>query len=158
MVEFLIETDKGGLNFGVEGDNLRLVLEEAVRKTEEVLRNHDLCFKEGKQLQFQHLVEAFRSNYPEVVDLDLSGRLKQCSPGEEEVEITLVSPDGERLVRTFGKEQNVGALKADIHTEYNLEPEESVFITDNKEEAVDSSVKIKDLVTDTLYWAAEEDA
>lgn len=156
MVEFLIKTDQGGLNFNLQGEDLKSVLKDAVQKTEEVLKDHNLCFKEGEQIQFQHLVEAFRQDYPGIVDLgDLSDRL-QPSCQEEEVKITLVSPDGDHLVGRYRKKQPVGAIKADIDQEYGLDPQAFVVLKDEQGREVDSSIKVGDLSQARLHWAVKE--
>lgn len=150
MVDFLVKTAEGGSVFEVEGNSVREIIEGALsilkkRYPPEIQR----------EVQYQHLVYAFRRDYPETITLDLTSKDVDQPEGENKVKITLISPDGEELERTYRKTQSVGAIKADIGKEYPLGGDQRVVLKDREGSPIDSHQQINQLGVKVLYWSVE---
>lgn len=150
MVDFLVKTAEGGSVFEVEGNSVQGIIEGALsilkkRYTQQI----------QQEVQYQHLVYAFRRDYPETITLDLTSKDADQTEGKNKVKITLISPDGDELERTYRKAQSVGAIKADIDKEYHLGADQMVVLKDREGSHIDNNQQINQLGLKVLYWSVE---
>lgn len=79
-------------------------------------------------------------------------------PDPDEVELTLVSPDGERETRTYGGNQNLGSVSADLKriSDIGLEMRVDIYRSRERERQLNSETAINSVAGETLFWETSE--
>ena len=77
---------------------------------------------------------------------------------EDGVEVTLVSPDGDELVETFGESQALGAITAAISSEYGIGRRQRVEIYRSRERRreLPAETPVSSLDGEQLFWETTE--
>jgi hypothetical protein len=136
----------------------------------DTVAEHGYRFEDRTGISYQELSRAYReTEKPDHIALgDLSDRIVPVDVQEDDpnpdgdgVTLTLVGPDDERLERTFGAAQNLGAVAAAVTDAYDLDVTDRVVLspTAGREEPLATDRGVNEFAADTLYWevAAREE-
>lgn len=113
-----------------------------------------------------------QSRSSSVIDLgDITGKVDPIEepdlgpgpgPGTEtepdEVELTLVDPEGDRDTRTYGENQNLGSVSADLKriNDIGLEMRVDIYRSRERERQLNSETPLASVAGETLFWETSE--
>jgi hypothetical protein len=158
-IEFALDETTTSIEITPEDGDPNAVFRTAPDRIAAAATDHGYRFKDDGGITYQELTKAYRETpAPETIALgDLSGRLVPVDVTEEDpdpdgITLTLIGPAEERLERTFGRQQNLGAVAAAVTEAYDLGMTDQVVLapTAARDESLTSATGVDELADPTV--------
>jgi len=168
-IEFTLGDTTASVEIWPDHGDPNVVFSEGPGRIADAVADHGYRFADRTGIAYQELSRAYReATDPDHITLgDLSERVVPVDVPKDDPDsdpdhgdgiiLTLIGPEEERLERTFGAQQNLGAVAAAVTEAYDLEVTDQVVLapTAAREDPFSTETGVGDLTEQTVYWATE---
>jgi len=174
------------IEYSIDSDEYELEINPTAGDVDEVYRSQDRIREhvESNGYEFADSPPKYRiiakkhkqSRDPSVIDLgDLSGKVDPIGEADtgvtepetdeseseesepDQVEVTIVGPEGDEETRAYNESQNLGSLKADIKSsrdDIDRSMQVKIYRSRERQRELQSETQLSSLADDRLFWDA----